>query len=327
MCDSPLLAYYTGAFNPETNKPRIRFIPKRVEFSYEDYKKKYGDRLLLLPCGHCPSCLKSYSYDWMVRLMAESLYHEHKCFLTLTYDPEHLPEKTYRSDDDGVLHLSWLVKKDLQDFFKRLRKEFSDTKIRYFACGEYGDHPPEGQSVGRPHYHVILFGLDFDDKYLVSYNPLGQPLWSSKTLEKIWQKGLVSIGEVSSSSCGYVARYSLKKRSKMSKTDEFVLMSRRPGIGAQFFIDHKDELYLSDKVYDPKFGSTKIPRYFDQLAENLDDVIVSYHYQRSKNNRVIKSKGYEYFNMIHFGVNHVEEAQVIEFANKLNRSHLLRRSL
>lgn len=128
------------------------------------------------------------------------------CYITLTYDDDHLP-------GDGGVH-----KKELQNFFKRLRKRLFNErgiKIRYFACGEYGDQD------GRPHYHAIVFGVW-----------LGLDL-----LKEEWGKGFVKRGYCNQKTCSYVAGYVAKKvGSKASirdkdKPKEFQLMSRRPGIG------------------------------------------------------------------------------------------------
>ena len=88
-------------------------------------------------------CRIALSREWATRVLHESDYWDHSCFTTLTYNNEHLPK-------DGSLH-----KDELQKFFKRLRKYLGDRKMKYFACGEYGD---EGH---RPHYHAILFGIDY----------------------------------------------------------------------------------------------------------------------------------------------------------------------
>lgn len=319
MCDMPHLAYKTGFTNPKTGKEKIKFL-NRIDMSFEDAKSKYGKDLVLIPCGHCASCMKSYSYQWAIRLMAESLYHEESCFLTLTYDNKHLPKKNVFDDDGvfkGVVHP--LVKKDLQDFMKRLRFYFPDRKLSFFACGEYGE-------VGsRPHYHMILFGLKFNDLDTISYNALGQPLYTSKTLSSIWKNGLVSIGEVTAESCGYVSRYSLKKQISGIKSDEFVLMSRRPAIGKQFYLDHKDELYETDRLYCKSFKSSAIPRYFDKLAEVDDDVFPGYELAKTK--RAQRSEARQYQDVIAYGLHHIEEAQVLNYWKHIDATHILRRCL
>ena len=100
---------------------------------------------------------------------------------------------------DGSLNL-----RHVQLFLKRLRKKFTGVKIRFFCCGEYGP------KLGRPHYHLILFGLDFDDKILFKKAKSGN-LYTSKILSDCWGKGYVTTGAVTLQSAGYVARYCLKK--------------------------------------------------------------------------------------------------------------------
>lgn len=94
--------------------------------------------------------------------MLELQYHDSSYFVTLTYDDLHVPKSYYPDPETGEAHTSFtLCKRDFQLWMKRLRKKFSDDKIRFFACGEYG-----GQTK-RPHYHVIVFGLHLND--LVKY--------------------------------------------------------------------------------------------------------------------------------------------------------------
>lgn len=103
-------------------------------------------------CGNCIECQMLYSSTWAFRIGLEAQLYEHNCFITLTYNEDNRPK------DD---HLS---KRDLQLFLKRLRKHFNNKKIRFFACGEYGD------KKGRPHYHIILFNCNFEDMYFFSYD-------------------------------------------------------------------------------------------------------------------------------------------------------------
>lgn len=116
-------------------------------------------------CAKCIGCRQDHARDWALRCEHELRDHDKSCFLTLTYDEKHLPED--RSVD--VRHL--------QLFFKRLRKKYGEG-IRYIASGEYGD------KRGRPHYHVLLFGLDFDDKkrYYRTNSKFG--LYTSATLSR-----------------------------------------------------------------------------------------------------------------------------------------------
>ena len=65
-----------------------------------------------VPCGKCIPCLKRRSSHWSFRINEEQKKAKTSCFLTLTY------EKTPLSANG----LPTLVKKDYQNFFKRLRK-------------------------------------------------------------------------------------------------------------------------------------------------------------------------------------------------------------
>lgn len=173
------------------------------------------------PCGQCLPCRINRRRVWTHRLILELYNHDAACFVTLTYDDEHLPSS-------GLLY-----KPDLQLFLKRLRRSVEPTRIRFYACGEYG-------SVNmRPHYHLILFGISSD---------------FSSIIDSCWRRGMIHVGECTPDSIQYVAGYVTKKMIK--KTDgippEFATMSRRPGIGF-LAVDKLVELFQ-----DPKFC-----RFFD----------------------------------------------------------------
>ena len=79
--------------------------------------------------------------------MLESQVHADNCFVTLTYDDEHLP----RPHRPGHWMPS-LSPYHVTNFIKRLRRHY-EIPIRYFLAGEYGNDSQ------RPHYHLALFGL------------------------------------------------------------------------------------------------------------------------------------------------------------------------
>lgn len=227
-----------------------------------DRRKGYYDLPLSLPCGGCDGCLLERSRQWAVRCMHEASLSLRNCFITLTYADEHLPPR------------GSLCKKDFQDFLKRLRKEFSDDRIRYFHCGEYGAR------FGRPHYHACLFGFDFPDKVLLGERK-GFPVWRSPTLERLWSFGRSEIGSVSFESAAYVARYVLKKQvhSKPVRDElsgeivglapEYITMSRRPGIGREWFEKYKDDIIRRGDVVSRGIPM-KPPRYYDVAMELLE---------------------------------------------------------
>lgn len=222
---------------------------------------------LQIPCGGCIGCRLDKSREWAARLMHEAKDHELKSFITLTYDDLHLPE-------DNSLN-----KKHFQDFMKRFRKRHGG-KIRYFMCGEYGDQ------TQRPHYHAIIYGCDFPDKQKHSKGTQGHQIYKSETLNEIWGLGHTWIGDVSHESCGYVARYCMKKingpmaqehyaRVNPSTGEwyllqpEYINMSLKPGIGATFYDKFKSDLYPSDYAV-VKGKKIPVPKYYDRQLEKTN---------------------------------------------------------
>jgi hypothetical protein len=138
-------------------------------------------------------------------MLLESYEHAGNCFVTLTYDEEHLPEN------------GWLNKKHLQLFLKKLRSRISPLAIRFYAVGEYGD------LSWRPHFHLVLFGI----------SPL-----ESKLVQDCWPYGFTFTGTAEPKSMSYVAQYVVKKMNNpkdsrlAGRPPEFCTMSLKPGIGS-----------------------------------------------------------------------------------------------
>lgn len=239
-CSNPSLAVDYGL--KPNGKRCIKFLPRRVDYSYDDALRKYGDDLLVLPCGKCEGCILARRKMWSLRCFAESLYHSNSCFVTLTYDNAHYP-----SD----------YKKDFQGFIKDLRNR--GFNVRYYGCCEQGD------LTKRFHLHIILFGFFPGDAKYFSKTNSGYDQFTSKFLTDLWHKGIVVFSEFSPEVGAYVAGYVDKK---YRVPDAFTLMSKRPGLGVQYFIDHHEEFYRTDSLV-TNFGShvSRVPRYFDKLAE------------------------------------------------------------
>lgn len=221
-----------------------------------------------LPCGQCIGCRLDRQASWALRLTHESKLHDISCFVTLTYDNDHLPRgKT-------------LVKRHVQLFMKRLRDSLKPRKVRFFACGEYG---PKDL---RPHYHIILFGWMPDDLKLHTKQKTYR-VHTSRTLSALWQdQGFVTVTDVNSAVCAYTARYVLKKVNGDRKAEhytritedgemievspEFSLMSRRPGIGHGFYEKFEKELRANDSgILNGR--RKKLPAYYDKILAKQDE--------------------------------------------------------
>ena len=183
---------------------------------------------LTIPCNKCTGCRTEHSRQWAMRLVHEKKHQEEveknrTVFVTLTYNDDYLPQS------------GSLIKKDFQNFIKRLRNQLLDVKgwkppLRYYAAGEYGE------KSSRPHYHAILYNCPLDK--LKTYKKKGhKPLNTSKILSKAWSEyvppkkgekeptfksmGFTSWGEVTFNSAAYVANYVQKKINGKQKDQHY----------------------------------------------------------------------------------------------------------
>lgn len=286
-CTSPLKGWVLGR-DVATGKKIIK-VTSRFDIGYP------GHDSFLVPCGNCMACRLEYSRQWANRCMMEMQYHERACFITLTYDDFHVPRRFYRPKVRSTMLVSYsLFRRDVQLFLKRLRKAFPSAHIRFFGCGEYGPN------TLRPHYHIILFGIDFDDKvpFTERKSKTNQDMFVSEHLNKLWSfpprllgesyspddgdvslmnAGLATVQPVTWETCAYTARYVTKKLKgeladfykERNMDPPFCMMSRRPGIGRQFYDDHPD-LWDYDfiNVSTPDGGKKfRPPKYFVKLYE------------------------------------------------------------
>lgn len=269
-CFSPWAGQWLGEYTSNGKRKISITSPYQWEIDKDDPNVVY------VPCGKCVGCRLDYARRWSDRLILELDHSKKACFITMTYNDDSIP---YYVDESGEVFFT-LHKPDVSTFMKDLRgrKEFLGKEIRFFCAGEYGDQ------THRPHYHMILFGVDMD--YLSSNgdvltyhgtNELKQPHFSSRLLEDIWDNGYVQVGEATYQSMNYVARYTLKKAFGDDYTcdkpiqDEFTLMSRRPGIGFYYAMEHTDQIRDLEKI---KIGKQEIywPSYLLEKALNEDEM-------------------------------------------------------
>lgn len=285
------IGYVTSFLVSELYKIKIS---SQIIKIYDNYKPSSPNTILpngnvrvteydLVPCGTCVGCTISKSKDWANRCMLELLYHESSYFLTLTYNDAHIPKSFYVDEYTGeVFEPATLLKKDFQDFMKRLRKRFSNCELRFFMCGEYGS------KTFRPHYHAIIFGLKLNDLVYYKRSDNGDAYYTSQSLQDTWSiynrktgeyepLGHVVVGKVTWETCAYTARYVMKKSDGVNKkfysdmhiSPEFTLQSRKPGIGFRYFYEHAEDIYKYKYINlsTDKGGKQFFPpKYFDRLA-------------------------------------------------------------
>ncbi len=294
-CKHPLKAFPIGLTENGKTKYKIcsydvhhveltscdKWIATKSDYFLPSAKRVVTD-FIEIPCGQCEACRMQYARQWANRCMLELQDHDSAFFVTLTYNNDMVPMSQYVDEETGeVFDSLTLRKRDLQLFFKRLRKHFPDDHIRYYACGEYG-----GKTY-RPHYHAIIYGLHLNDLVFYKKNELGQNYYTSQSLSDVWRKevgkkeykyyGHVIVGEVTWESCSYTARYVMKKLKgkeaefygKFNVEPEFTVCSRRPGIARNYFDLHPD-IYSKSYISIPtEKGGLKVypPRYFDKLYD------------------------------------------------------------
>lgn len=218
----------------------------------EGYREPYA----AVPCGQCLGCRLDWAADWALRCEKEAKCWPHNAFVTLTYSDEELPI--------GGTSRSTVSKREFQLFMKRLRKELGEG-IRFFASGEYGE------TNERAHYHALLFNCSFPDRVRWRESR-GHTLYRSPLLERLWPFGFSTIGEVNFQTANYVARYVVKKlRGSMAlqqysdREPPFILMSRNPGIGAEWFSRNSSDVYPEGSIIYGEARKRRAPRYFDKL--------------------------------------------------------------
>ncbi len=165
---------------------------KSTFFNGAEYQFKHA-------CGQCRACRVRRSQEWVTRLMMESYSHSESVFTTLTYAEDRVS----------------VAKRDLQKFLKRLRSRLAPDRFRYFAVGEYGER------TGRPHYHIMLFGVG-----------VGQ----ESNIEEAWRNGFIKVDELNRARCRYIVKYTIKRLTQPDafsdgRSPEFALMSRKPSLG------------------------------------------------------------------------------------------------
>lgn len=222
------------------------FRPKQVFINKKGYEK--GSQAVTVPCQKCIGCYFDYSNEWVLRCKMELEQCEKATFITLTYDNEHLPDK------------SNLKRKDVQDFLKRLRRKIEPLKIRFFGCGEYGS------KGSRPHYHLIIFGYQFEDLIFLKRTKRGENIYRSPFLEKIWTFGFSSVGYVNEETIKYCTKYLQKFAFNLNQFEvkPFTMCSTRVPLGY-------DALSLKQIESDAIWyhgHKKKLPRSFLRRIEN-----------------------------------------------------------
>lgn len=217
-------------------------------------------------CGQCPNCKKSKSLEWSIRARHELITSKKAVFITLTYNNKNLKREAAKAenrfDRRGVL-----CQEDVQKFMKRLRKYYKQRTLRYFYCGEYGE------KKWRPHYHMILFGVDYTE---VTEEGIGN----------IWTHGKADVSQqfVTDNAISYIVGYVKKKIPGRTQAYEKYEGNNRPkpylrasqGLGGEWSDIHIDEwsrtLEIAYKGY-----QVPVPRYYIKRAKKREGITIKHN--------------------------------------------------
>lgn len=278
QCTSPTkLPYFV---KPSLKHPRGKTI-RSPAFLNSVGLKDYME----VPCGKCLACKIRYSREWALRIIHEKESWEHSCFITLTYNDQSLPK-------NRSLH-----PRELQTFFKRLRKDLYPHKIKYFASGEYGDDKM------RPHYHAIIFGMSPERARIVLPRSWEKCDWHEEIYSEKHKRWDLRINfctdAVTFDSARYVAGYIDKKYFGEKEIKEYTSKGLRTPFrlssqkfGLAFALKHKKQ--LSENLHTSVKGvPISLPRYYIKKL-NIKNSSIHLHNDPkilSKLNK-IRSKGH-----------------------------------
>jgi len=128
-------------------------------------------------CRRCAVCRSNEQWKWKNRALLETAAHQATYFVTLTMRPRSPGWEPTREN----------MKKDLQDYLKRLRKKGA---FRYLAAPEYGD------TRGRFHWHLLIHT---DDKSI-----------NTKSTRNHWKQGITHARKTNKRA-NYVTKYIAKE--------------------------------------------------------------------------------------------------------------------
>lgn len=265
MCLNPLKGYISErGYIIKVASAKSQFVREvdglwKSFYNMEDHRQGDITEYIDIPCRVCEECYRQQRNEWTARATAEMQMHDKAIFVTFTYRDYNDGEKVLPpvaemvTDDGEILTHQTLRYSDMQLFWKRLRKKFSDRNIRFLVCGEYGSR------TFRPHYHAIIYGLgidDFPDMTVHNKNSQGDYLYSSEELDRIWSNGYTLSSEADNGTIAYVAGYVTKKFTTMKSKEfykttnvvaPFVRSSNRPGLGRAWF---DENLHTFDNEHD-----------------------------------------------------------------------------
>lgn len=235
--------------NPHFNEP-----------GYFQFWKKYIE----VPCGWCLNC-RLDKQNWLSDAMnyEQKKYNYIGAFVTFTYDDINIQDLANTSPDDFYCYNGEVIpynidrdlvyslrREDARKFLKRLRSKINylyekhniknvdlcRNDFKFCECGEYGD------CFGRPHYHFVFFGLDWQ--------------FCKELFESCWQKGLIDSKPIQPGCFEYITKYLIKQvhgfQAKAMYDDKHIerpFFTHSIGLGKGIILDQYDFIKKHNLCY------------------------------------------------------------------------------
>lgn len=180
-----------------------------------------------VPCGQCGECRVRLKLEAVFRAQLELADFQARglsaSVWTLTLAPAHVPA------------LGSLSRGHTRSFVRRVTVQFKrkfGIKVRAWGPGEYGDRG------GRPHYHLVLFGVDARNP---SHVEVARSCWCVGRGSERDALGRVYVDDAARSGVmEYLAAYCVKKWNRPTveelrgRLPEFMVWPQRPPLGGAF---------------------------------------------------------------------------------------------
>lgn len=216
-------------------------------------ENKYTHKLVTISCRKCFMCRLERQNDLEFQsFLAQQQGYKYGTgcsFVTLTYNQENVPLKTF----EGDVYLT-LQRKDFLKYFTNVKQYCRRNSLyvpQTLYCGEYGDE-------GRPHYHALIFGID--SNLMNSLN------------KRFWPLGISQAGALRPGGVRYVLDYVMKQNHEVyqkmysSKGLESPFVKHSTKLGLDYFFndfsyDNTDFTYIKKghKVPIPSSYRKRLP--------------------------------------------------------------------
>lgn len=280
MCTSPLLVRHPRLRSLTFQAAAAALAEADCKVSPKLYVKNTLPEKVLVPCGHCPECVRARSAEWRTRLLHEFENSENAVFVTLTIAPKYY---------SGI---QTPIKDYLRKMFFAYRNVFRSVAGKKEPVPKHWFVTEFGEERGRLHLHGFIFNSKIytppNPKDLLSpriskgkkvyYNHL-----STELIRKIWPYGFADVAySASLKTVSYATKYLTKSSPAYPGYRAPVYTS--PGIGKTFAMAHRSYIrnaLASGVVPLVQAGRFKVqaPRYYRRLvltereAMELSDVL------------------------------------------------------